>query len=116
MAKHKGIFKSRFFCTSCGKEGIPIARFAEQQREPGHLKRLYCLYCKKEVNHVEIRPFGSYLLENFKEEYNLGRFVNGQRTAIKDLTSCKNLECPYNKDGKCWNSNHSFTDCQINRK
>ena len=46
-----------FKCTVCGKEGIPISRKQSNQRESGHLKKIYCIHCKKETNHVEIREF-----------------------------------------------------------
>ena len=98
---------SDFYCTSCGKQGIPIARKKGQQREKGHLKKLFCLYCGKETNHVEIKPFGSYTYADFKEEFDLGRFVEGKRIPVADLISCKRVECKYNKNGKCWNSNNS---------
>ena len=48
---------STFTCTVCGKEGIPIGRKQNSQREFGHLKKIYCIYCKEETNHVEIREF-----------------------------------------------------------
>ena len=99
---------SDFYCTNCGKKGIPIVRKAGQYREAGHLKRLFCLYCQKVVNHAEIRPFGSYTLEKFKEEFELGRFVNGDKIPIADLLGCSKTDCKYNKNGKCWNSNHSY--------
>lgn len=109
MPKHYKVTPSRFFCTRCGKEGIPIQRKKGQERSSKHLKNLYCLYCGTECNHAEIR-YGDthYTIEDFKEEFELGRFVDGQRIEIKDLKSCENLECPYNKNGKCWNANHSY--------
>ena len=66
---------SDFYCTNCGRQGIPIARKKGQQREQGHLKKLFCIYCGKDTNHVEVKPFGSYTYANFKEEFDLGRFV-----------------------------------------
>ena len=102
---------SDFYCTVCAKKGIPIIRKPSQQREAGHLKKLFCLNCQKETNHVEIRPFGSYTLEDFQEEYELGRFVDGNRIPIAELLSCSKVECKYNKNGKCWNSNYSY-DCK----
>ena len=48
---------STFKCTVCGKEGIPISRKQSNQRKAGHLKKIYCIYCKKETNHTEIREF-----------------------------------------------------------
>jgi len=111
MSKHYNTLGSRFFCTKCGKEGIPIQRKKGQERESGHLKKLYCIYCGEEVNHVEIKEDNpAYTLEDFKEEFELGRFEEGQRSAMGDLSLCSKLDCPYNKDGKCWNSNYS-TDC-----
>lgn len=69
------IYSSRFFCTKCGKETLPIARTASQSREPGHLKNLYCLHCRQEHNCVEIRPFGQrYSYEDFRIEFENGNF------------------------------------------
>ena len=45
-----------------------------RQREPGHLKKLYCLHCGKEVNHVEIKEKGSYNYTIFWYEFSLGNF------------------------------------------
>jgi len=96
--------QSRFYCTQCGNEGIPLMRKAGQQRESGHLKKLFCIYCNKEVNHAEIRDSGGYTYEDFKKEFELGRFVDGQR---ENMSSCTCLKCQYNINGKCWNSNNS---------
>ncbi len=46
---------SDFYCTKCGRKGIPIARKQGQQREPGHLKKLYCLACA-ELRRLYARP------------------------------------------------------------
>ena len=46
-----------FVCTKCGNKGIPISRKQSKQRESGHLKKLYCVHCKEETNHIEIRDF-----------------------------------------------------------
>lgn len=102
--------QSRFFCTECGHEGIPIQRKQGAQREPGHLKKLYCIYCKKEVNHVEVREIGGYTEEDFRTEFNLGRFKDGLREPVGDLADCTNEKCIYNINTKCWNSNRS-NDC-----
>ena len=72
------------------------------------MKNLYCIYCKKENNHVEIRDKGQYTEEDFKLEFNLGRFVNGKRIEINNLMKCSNTECKYNLDGNCWNANYSY--------
>lgn len=76
----KNISLSDFYCTKCGNKGIPIFRIVGQERESGHLKKLFCLNCQEEVNMVEIRPTSRYNLENFWLEYNFGNFdENGNR-------------------------------------
>lgn len=99
---------SEFYCTCCGNKGIPIVRKPGQTREPGHLKKLYCLYCKTDTNHVEIRPYGKYYYEDFQEEFELGRFFEGKRIPVTQLMFCSKHNCNYNVNGRCWNSNYSF--------
>lgn len=108
MRRTNGAMTSDFYCTCCGRKGIPIARKNGKFREAGHLKSLYCIYCKKEVNHCEIRPIGCYTYDDFKQEYELGRFVDGNRKPVTELISCSKEDCKYNIEGKCWNDNHSF--------
>ena len=108
MPNRKETTTSDFYCVQCGNKGIPIARKVGSQREAGHLKKLYCIYCKEEVNHAEVRPFGAYNYEDFKMEFELGRFVDGLRIPINECLSCSHIECKYNVNGKCWNCNHSF--------
>ena len=60
---------SDFYCTRCGKKGISLPRKDNQKREPGHLKNLYCPYCKSQQNAVEIRGYGKYTYEDFEMEY-----------------------------------------------
>ena len=66
---------STFYCVKCGTKGIPIARKTGSLREAGHLKKLYCLKCGKEVNHVETRPFTKYDYKDFVTEYEYGNFT-----------------------------------------
>ncbi len=110
MSRVQETMISDFYCTKCGKKGIPIARKTNKQREPEHLKRLYCIYCKEEINHAEIKMFGDYRKEHFLEEFELGRFVDGNKIPIAELPGCTHIDCFYNRDGKCWNSNNSY-DC-----
>lgn len=110
MAKQPLSF-SDFYCVECGKKGIPIVRNIGAQRESGHLKNLFCIYCGKECNHAEIRPGSNYTYEDFMREFKMGRFVDGKRIPIADLACCNNNECPYNFSGRCWNANKSF-DCK----
>lgn len=70
---------NEFYCTECGNKGISVARKVSRLRGAGHLKKLYCVHCKKETNHAEIDPFGKYTYEDFKEEFENGVFVNGEK-------------------------------------
>lgn len=66
---------SSFYCTKCGQKGINIARKTGHYREPGHLKKLYCIYCQEECNHVEIRSMCSdYNYEDFQIEMQYNNF------------------------------------------
>jgi len=64
----------RFFCTSCGNEGIPISRKRGKKRGYKHLKKLYCIFCGTETNHCEISPSGIYQYEDFIKDFSLNKF------------------------------------------
>lgn len=71
---------SDFYCVCCGNKGIPVFRTIGQEREPGHLKRMFCLYCQKEQNMVEIKLRGKYTLTDFWIEFEHHNFdENGNR-------------------------------------
>lgn len=111
MKKNKqNVTISDFYCVECGKKGIPVPRKGSLKKEAGHLKKLYCLHCQKETNHAEVRPYGSYNVEDFQLEFEKGRFINGNRIPITELLSCSKIDCEYNVNGKCWNATQTF-DC-----
>lgn len=71
---------SDFYCTKCGLKNIPIPRVAGKEKEPGHLKRMFCFHCCSEQNMVEIKPRSKYTLEDFWIEYEYHNFnIDGQR-------------------------------------
>ena len=57
-----------FYCMKCGHKGIPIQRKSGFQHSKFHRKKLYCIYCQEEVNHVECKNEEDVeeFLENFK--------------------------------------------------
>lgn len=66
---------SDMYCCKCGRKGLNVYRKNSQNREPGHLKNLYCIYCNCNWNHVEIRPFCSdYNYEDFQLEMQYKNF------------------------------------------
>ena len=66
---------SNFYCVQCGQRGLDIWRKKGAEREAGHLKKLYCLHCKKETNHIEIKEFSqNYTYDDFITEFEYGNF------------------------------------------
>lgn len=70
--------ESSFYCIKCGKKGIPVLRKKGKEREAGHLKKLYCIHCQQEINHVECKPFTYYTYEDFLLERENGNFDEHQ--------------------------------------
>ncbi len=71
----KSITISNMYCTQCGNKNIPVPRNKGKEREPGHLKKMYCIYCNKKTNMVEVKDIGSsYTTEDFKLEFNYNNF------------------------------------------
>lgn len=50
-------------------------------KEAGHRKRLYCPWCKEEVNHVECRTQED--IEQFKQDFEAGLFVEEAAASIQ---------------------------------
>ena len=77
-----------FYCLKCGNKGLPIQRGRNLQREKFHRKKLYCMTCKEEVNHVECKNLED--VEVFKDAFNAGYFkqeaempvVDGRRSSL----------------------------------
>lgn len=72
-----------FYCIACGRKGIPLARKRGHQHESFHRKKLYCIYCQKEVNMVECK-------NEFEVEEFLENFANGvyEDEAKESLSHC----------------------------
>ena len=97
---------SSFYCTQCGKKGIPVFRPGNKQREKGHLKKLYCCICRKETNHAEVSGY-AYTYEDFLREFKYGHFTKeGKRLSFSDLKLCKNTNCSFGcfYHGRCWDA------------
>ena len=75
MARYDHFTISEFHCTLCGAKGMPIPRKQAKQKGSCHLKKLYCLNCKCETNHVEVREF-DYDLDDLMEDIANGVYAN----------------------------------------
>lgn len=63
-----------FYCIQCGNKGIPILRKNSRKKEKFHRKKLYCMYCKTEVNHIECRNMEEVKI--FKRKFKRGEYLN----------------------------------------
>lgn len=49
-----GFNLSDFYCLGC-KHKITLPRLHGRTKEKFHLKKIHCVHCKEEVNHLEVR-------------------------------------------------------------
>ena len=68
------ITDNEFYCVICHNKGLPVIRRKGAERESGHLKKLFCLYCNKTTNHAECRPWSGYTKEDFNLECKYNNF------------------------------------------
>lgn len=81
MAKSKYISHD-FYCINCGHKSIPIMRNSGHTHASKHRKRLYCPFCKIEVNHIEVRNLEEK--EWFLKKFNEGFFKEEAEESIKE--------------------------------
>ena len=72
---------NEFYCTQCGRRNFDLPRKRGREREPGHLKKIFCPQCKDTVNHVEVKQYAqNYTYFDFVTEYEYGNFdADGKR-------------------------------------
>lgn len=77
-----------FYCINCGNKGIPLMRKQGFKHEGMHRKKLYCLTCRREVNHVECRTPDE--VEEFCDNFKNGVYKNEAEESIRFVgTACK---------------------------
>lgn len=54
MSRNRKVSISDFICPGCGNK-IPLPRHMNHTREKGHIKDLYCPFCKDIMKMKEIR-------------------------------------------------------------
>ncbi len=72
-----------FYCICCGKKGIPVARNRGHQHGKLHMKKLFCLTCQKEVNHVECKNYEDVL--EFREKFERGDYEDAAKESISHV-------------------------------
>lgn len=65
---NRSVTYSTFYCTQCTNK-ISLPRRNSRQRERSHLKNIYCVKCREEVNHYEVREFDhDFMYDNFVQQ------------------------------------------------
>lgn len=70
----------KFYCLNCGKQSIPLHRKSGFQHGSMHRKKLYCPWCKIEVNHIEIKNLREE--EQFKEDFQNGVYQDEAKESV----------------------------------
>ena len=69
-----------FYCINCGNKGIPLMRRQGFKHEGMHRKKLYCITCRQEVNHVECKTPDE--VEEFHYNFENGVYKNEAEESI----------------------------------
>lgn len=63
-----------FYCSKCGNFSIPLARRRGHKHKRFHKKKLYCICCKEETNHIECQTEED--AKEFKINFEKGVYLN----------------------------------------
>ena len=72
-----------FYCINCGNKGIPLMRRQGFKHGKMHRKKLYCPFCKNEVNHVECKTFEE--VEEFKINFANGVYKDEAKESLSHV-------------------------------
>lgn len=73
----------KFFCIECGCESIPLLRNCSLKRGKFHRKKLYCLNCRTEINHIECKTTEE--IEEFQKLFAEGAFRDEAKESVDYL-------------------------------
>lgn len=85
MARAKKTDLHDFFCVKCGNKGIPVMRKRSHNHGKFHRKKLYCLHCKQETNHIECK--NEFEAAQFLIDYQNGVYEDEAKEYISDVGS-----------------------------
>ena len=70
-----------FYCMKCGNKGIPLSRKKGHQHQKHHRKKLYCITCKEEVNHIECKNLTD--VQEFKQNFAKGVYLQEAEESVQ---------------------------------
>ena len=76
-----------FWCINCGNRGIPLARPQGFQHKTMHRKKLYCTFCKGEVNHIECKTYADVI--EFRENFENGVYKNEAEESLSFMRGAR---------------------------
>lgn len=79
-SKRQSMALHDFYCINCGNKGIGLMRNQGFKHEGMHRKKLYCIYCQCEVNHIECKTYDD--VEEFKINFKNGVYKNEAENSI----------------------------------
>lgn len=80
MGRIRNIESHDFYCINCGKKGLVLPRQKSHKHKGFHRKKLYCFYCKKEVNMIECKD--EFEVEEFLENYANGVYKDEAEESV----------------------------------
>ena len=86
-----------FYCLKCGKKGIPLSRKHGFQHERFHRKKLYCIFCGEEVNHIECKSYED--VEIFKENFEKGVYQDEAQDSLSYVRTSRIRKDDLRKEG-----------------
>lgn len=69
-----------FYCMKCGNRGIPLSRNRGHQHGRFHRKKIFCLYCQQEVNHIECKNPED--VKEFQENFEKGVYEDEANESV----------------------------------
>lgn len=69
-----------FYCINCGNKGIPLMRNQGFKHQGMHRKKLYCVVCKQEVNHIECKTLDE--IEEFRINFENGVYKDEAKESL----------------------------------
>lgn len=80
MGRRSSININSFYCLNCGNKGLDLPRKTSLQHGKFHRKKLYCIYCKEEVNHIECKTPED--IEEFKKNFENGVYKDEAKESL----------------------------------
>ena len=83
MARASKTILHHFYCSKCGNRGIDLQRKTCKDKGKFHKKKLWCIYCKDEINHIECRNEAEII--KFKQDFKEGVYNDEAENSLSHV-------------------------------